>query len=507
MSIIIISVVFMILVIIFWVGIDWLFHRISMRYKTEQMKNGRMITNDTISDDTENHAPIETILFLRPFNADNKYMDPVYYEGKEYQTLESFLCVELKKLGVPIAIGKPGEAFKPDGARRIYVGDNWQDVVQFYLKESKLVVLYVDFTPGVQWEIKQALSSYRDKLILVPLFYGVNMNYMSIPSNRIIAQMGILRLVEPSLLRLYNKLDFFPHQRRGRKYYQNWDDTFRDILPEPIDDAICCIYFQDEKPVYVTTKRGDMEIRLTKLVDLIRYKADNIPMREIDLNETGSNSSNSENIFTVYGGFVAFREIIDRLLFRLLKKEIHFNMPGFGQLCFQKDRFTWRIWCLPSAINLFSMNRIKFFNSNQGIKYTDIVSVEESTSKSLRITTRYVSSVFYLQFSSQMRDAMPIVKRVLEDGMTGQTPALTQTEQAILNRTAVSETKRTRIICLILAVASPFILYFFDIFLGLIMIGFAVAYAESGSKLRKAVCTILFVLLCLQSLPILFFSN
>ena len=57
-----------------------------------------------------------------------------------------------------MAVGRPGERFIPRGAHRIYVGDDWRDVVSDLARRSQLVVLQISPTPGTWWELVRAVE-------------------------------------------------------------------------------------------------------------------------------------------------------------------------------------------------------------------------------------------------------------------------------------------------------------------------------------------------------------
>ncbi|MEP7282253.1 MAG: TM2 domain-containing protein [Rubrivivax sp.] len=86
-------------------------------------------------------------------------------------TPEERLARVLADIGPLIAIGKPGEPLPELGAARLYVGHaDWQAEVQRLLQRAALVVVRVGASPGVRWEIEQALAALpRSRLVFATL--------------------------------------------------------------------------------------------------------------------------------------------------------------------------------------------------------------------------------------------------------------------------------------------------------------------------------------------------
>ena len=61
-----------------------------------------------------------------------------------------------------LAIGKPGEWLPPTGSRRFYVEDSeWKVKVQQLMTSSDIILIVVDFSEVMIWELDQALSENR----------------------------------------------------------------------------------------------------------------------------------------------------------------------------------------------------------------------------------------------------------------------------------------------------------------------------------------------------------
>ncbi len=123
--------------------------------------------------------PRPPVLYLRSFQDDGRML--ITDEGgavaqKLFGALtptsaEEELAGTLERAGPVVAIGKPGEPLPELGAARLYVGhDVWQAEVNALMRHAALVVVRVGSSPGVLWEINQALEHLpRERLVLVLL--------------------------------------------------------------------------------------------------------------------------------------------------------------------------------------------------------------------------------------------------------------------------------------------------------------------------------------------------
>jgi hypothetical protein len=123
--------------------------------------------------------PRPPVLYLRSFQDDGV---PVLDDGGSTlarrfmallapQTPEQELAIILNQVGPVVAIGKPGEPLPELGAARLYVDDSrWQAEVATLMRRAALVVVRVGASPGVLWEIDQALEVIpRQRLVLTVL--------------------------------------------------------------------------------------------------------------------------------------------------------------------------------------------------------------------------------------------------------------------------------------------------------------------------------------------------
>ena len=97
------------------------------------------------------------ILYLRSFKDDKK--------GKEGKK-ERQLMHALKRLYFPFAIGKPDEFMPPRGAKRIYIGENWQDVVIGLQKKAPLILQRVNTSESFLWEFNQCVQGGHLKKVI-----------------------------------------------------------------------------------------------------------------------------------------------------------------------------------------------------------------------------------------------------------------------------------------------------------------------------------------------------
>ncbi len=156
----------------FWIGISfigvlgamlaqWGTARTAAIYRTQAPKDAR--------------API---LYLRPFREDRRALSwrprlllsslvPRLGESRSVDEIVLNSCVTD---GPVLAIGRPGEVVPPLGAARVYVdGEDWQSVVKSLASSSRYLVLVVDPTAGVLWEIEHSIIQgwYRKTLYVL----------------------------------------------------------------------------------------------------------------------------------------------------------------------------------------------------------------------------------------------------------------------------------------------------------------------------------------------------
>jgi hypothetical protein len=118
-------------------------------------------------------SPVGSTLFLRAFRddqirirrANRNLFSSVFDLGRLPTTLDELMLERLDGRGDLIAIGNPqdrkGAARRsPWGAQRLYVDDaHWQETVTMLAREADRIVLCVDASKGVRWEIAHVLQA------------------------------------------------------------------------------------------------------------------------------------------------------------------------------------------------------------------------------------------------------------------------------------------------------------------------------------------------------------
>jgi hypothetical protein len=117
------------------------------------------------------------VLYLRSFRDDGvmvseggalaRWVLRASRAGSDEETVAKILA----RIGPVIAVGKPGEPLPELGAARLYVAhDQWQRRVLELMEQARLIVVRVGSSPGVLWEIEQALARVpRQRLVLAVL--------------------------------------------------------------------------------------------------------------------------------------------------------------------------------------------------------------------------------------------------------------------------------------------------------------------------------------------------
>jgi hypothetical protein len=113
------------------------------------------------------------VLFLRSFGSDtasvNLWNQCRRILSSNYETCEESLAVSVQSVGPLVAIGRPGEWLPPLGATRLYVRQNWEQVVAELVAVSQLVVLRIGRTAGLWWEFEHLLTHCDPLMVLIYL--------------------------------------------------------------------------------------------------------------------------------------------------------------------------------------------------------------------------------------------------------------------------------------------------------------------------------------------------
>jgi hypothetical protein len=124
-------------------------------------------------------SPVGSTLFLRAFRddqmsirrANRNLFSSVFDLGRLPTTLDELMLERLDGRGDLIAIGNPqdrkgAERRSPWGAQRLYVDDaHWQETVTMLARDADRIVLCVDATDGVRWEIAHMLRGHANKTL------------------------------------------------------------------------------------------------------------------------------------------------------------------------------------------------------------------------------------------------------------------------------------------------------------------------------------------------------
>lgn len=114
------------------------------------------------------------ILFLRSFKDDEKYKES-----------EKKLMEALKEVFHPYAIGKPDELMPPQGAKRIYVGDHWKELVIELQSKAPVILQRINMTDNFLWEFDQCVQNgYLGKVIFWVADYDDYENFQQMVTER-----------------------------------------------------------------------------------------------------------------------------------------------------------------------------------------------------------------------------------------------------------------------------------------------------------------------------------
>jgi hypothetical protein len=147
-------------------------------------------------------------LFLRIVRGEpNMYVgeDPVSSAGGSGEELVVSL---LDPLGPVIAIGRPKERIPPAGAARLYVGDEWKDVVHDLLNRAQMVLMFAGRTPHFEWELRKVFQNetFAPTILILPFFRRYRQRRVSAFVSMFFSATGIQ--VSPDLRRV--RAIYFP---------------------------------------------------------------------------------------------------------------------------------------------------------------------------------------------------------------------------------------------------------------------------------------------------------
>ena len=414
------------------------------------------------------------ILYLRPFKSDNQIISDITYQDKQYFTFEELISVEMEKAGQAVAIGNPAEKFAPRGAKRVYVTkeENWQDVVAELLEQAKLVILYVDFTPGVMWEIMKASGDCPDKLILVPSVYGLD----NAQGNATFLNSGMAGAALWLRYYRHHYTNRKTHYQRGRKYYQTWNRVFSEIMKgTEIDDTVCAVTFENGAPVPIRSDALALENRLTTILSVIECKAKGAPIEDPQQNEV-TVRSDTDAILSTYGNLLCnFSKWVKKL------PSLHACMIRFFE-----DGFSCKTWYYRKTyVPLFVAYRPK----NGLIRYRDLAGAEIIGPGKILLTPKFVSRSMILCVPSRI--TVPVFL-YLKEGITAGSlhSRPNETEQQSIAKENKISVVRGRVFFWITVIAAFAEAFFLDAFAGVLLSCIALAFSERGNWIHRVLAAI-----------------
>lgn len=345
----------------------------------------------------------DSILYLRPFNVDEEYMSEVEYAGRRFNSFESLICQMVTEAGSPIAIGRPGEELQPLGAQRIYASDDtWQAKVAQFFAISKCVILYADFTPGVKWEIENAMHFHRHKLVLIPKIYN---RYGSAAQK--VAQNDPTMLTYPAFSLWVNRF-LFKKAHRGSAYYREWNKLLKPYMPGfKMDDTVSAVIFEYGWAIPFYAKRPNQEEQFRAIHRAINTRLGKKPRPELfvykdaqpmlslcaDLNMYHYNYTdlNTKNLF-LYPGTMGRLDFYDRGLR---------YSPCYGRYLHQRT-------------SMAQGSEWKYHKKNQLIPYTAIRKVIPMNDHCLQLILEETNGSMLLSLSPGHASQLPAIRWLLE---------------------------------------------------------------------------------------------
>jgi len=185
--------------------------------------------------------PRRPVLLLQSFALDslplssleqqNSYSWLHLFGWLDQRTFEDRLTEAFADVGPVIAIGRPGEAVQPLGAAREYADeDSWRDAVLNRARTAQLVLMLVDGTPGMEWELEH-----------IPSVNGLRRIVLVLPPRSEV------------------------HDTRSSAWYARWEvlrGRFA-FLPAVDTDVVAVLFDEDGRPVVVRPLSQNLVTQLT----------------------------------------------------------------------------------------------------------------------------------------------------------------------------------------------------------------------------------------------------
>ena len=407
----------------------------------------------------------QSILYLRPFHTDSRYTSPVHYRAKTYTSVESLLQAVLAEKGKMIAIGKPGEKLQPLGAKRVYASDNeWKQKVLTYLKEARYVLLYIDFTPGVLWEIEQSLDGYMDKIILIPRVYNLKASLL-----RNLFLYDVLTFLYP-LYKLFFEVLWLRRSRRGRRFYKYWKNALGEKTADiRMDDSVSAVIFEEGKAVAFRTRNGSIEAQLDAIVRAVQAKTGKTQPQAADLRaeekqEHGHTAGKKEKKLRFNATLSGSRRA-NGWLFPM--GHIAFGENG---LCFKHNMLLMRI--------NFGINKGYRYHTKE-VPYSSIVEILDEKRNTLQLCTDTFNLRLYLSLPAWHAQRKADIRELLERrGACG----MERRDTTAIEESLGKADRRSRLIAVLISLVLCVCAFFIPNSIVAIMLGAAAWYAASVSR-------------------------
>ena len=374
-----------------WAGVeyfkDW--------QKRNQERKQRRVIQTEESATLSGEPTADSILYLRPFKVDEQYMSEIEYAGKQYNSVESVICRMVSDAGAPVAIGRPGEELQPLGAHRIYATDDtWKQKVTDYFEKAKLVILYVDFTEGVRWELENALSRYKDKLILIPKVY--NQKESSIRQYLRLDPTAIFSV----LYRFCVNRFLTKKGHRGPLYYQNWDVIIKPYVPSvKMNDKVSAVIFSGGKSIAFYAEKPTQEAQLNAIRDAIHTKLGTRMPQKLFVEK-------GEKPQLILYGDLGVQNIKYTKFYPFAMGQLEFFDRGLRY----KNRFGFLKWNIDINEQYKTLNRYK---KNQLLPYSDIREIRVEADNCLQLVLEEADGSLNLAIPPFHRDCVGALNNLL----------------------------------------------------------------------------------------------
>ena len=173
------------------------------------------------------------ILYLRRFKDDKKY-------GKQ----EKRLIKALKRMYFPFAIGRPNEFMPQRGAKRIYVGANWQDIVVHLQQKAPIILQKVNMSESFLWEFEQCVKGeHLAKVLFWVANYGEYEEFRLFAAEKYNLQFPVLSDLGYEQL-FYQMSDgtFRIYGLDNKKAYKQFADVYMREHPEHVNQYKAYLY-------------------------------------------------------------------------------------------------------------------------------------------------------------------------------------------------------------------------------------------------------------------------